>query len=153
MSKFSLSRILLIVRLLSVRCIVYIRNRIPTLLKFHSEIRQFMSEYQPLVEFLNCWFVNSHRKMFLNSLLFGLYKYQNPALLCSTNRAPSCFELSWPWRLEAGFFKKPKQIIYSEADRYVSSCAIGTTFVTVCLWSLMQLSWHRSCSMRYVRTL
>ncbi|XP_024386368.1 callose synthase 9 isoform X2 [Physcomitrium patens] len=33
--------------------------------------------------------------------------------------APSCFELSWPWRLEAGFFKKPKQIIYSEADRYL----------------------------------
>ncbi|KAG0624695.1 hypothetical protein M758_3G268300 [Ceratodon purpureus] len=30
----------------------------------------------------------------------------------------SCFELSWPWRLEAGFFRKPKRVIYTEADRY-----------------------------------
>nr|XP_024357146.1 callose synthase 9-like isoform X3 [Physcomitrium patens] len=31
--------------------------------------------------------------------------------------APTCFELSWPWRLDAGFFKKPEKVIYSEADR------------------------------------
>jgi len=32
--------------------------------------------------------------------------------------APSCFEISWPWRSNAGFFKKPKKLIYSEADRF-----------------------------------
>jgi callose synthase len=37
--------------------------------------------------------------------------------------APSCFELSWPWRLEAGFFRKPKKIIYTEADRFEEPAA------------------------------
>jgi callose synthase len=32
--------------------------------------------------------------------------------------APSCFEISWPWRSNAGFFKKPNKLIYSEADRF-----------------------------------
>ncbi len=37
-----------------------------------------------------------------------------------SHRAPSCFEISWPWRSNAGFFKKPNKLIYSEADRFVS---------------------------------
>ncbi|XP_024363886.1 callose synthase 9 isoform X2 [Physcomitrium patens] len=31
--------------------------------------------------------------------------------------SPSCFELSWPWRLDAGFFRKPEKKIYTDADR------------------------------------
>ncbi len=45
----------------------------------------------------------------------------------SSHRAPSCFEISWPWRSNAGFFKKPKKLIYSEADRFVSE-AISPLF-------------------------
>jgi callose synthase len=30
--------------------------------------------------------------------------------------APSCFELSWPWRLEAGFFLKPKKDVDTDDD-------------------------------------
>lgn len=46
------------------------------------------------------------------------------------SRAPTCFELSWPWRLDAGFFKKPEKVIYSEADRCVSLFTIGTHVVS-----------------------
>jgi len=35
---------------------------------------------------------------------------------CPTCRAPSCFELSWPWRLEAGFFLKPKKDVDTDDD-------------------------------------
>jgi len=31
--------------------------------------------------------------------------------------APSCFEIGWPWRLEAGFFVKPKKVFRTKADK------------------------------------
>jgi hypothetical protein len=37
-------------------------------------------------------------------------------VVCPTCRAPSCFELSWPWRLESGFFLKPKKDIDTDDD-------------------------------------
>lgn len=35
--------------------------------------------------------------------------------------APFCFELGWPWRLEAGFFVKPKQDSSKKSSKIVSS--------------------------------
>jgi callose synthase len=34
--------------------------------------------------------------------------------------APFCFELGWPWRLEAGFFVKPKQDTTKKRFKLVS---------------------------------
>lgn len=34
--------------------------------------------------------------------------------------APFCFELGWPWRLNAGFFVKPKQDSNKIRNKFVS---------------------------------
>jgi callose synthase len=48
--------------------------------------------------------------------------------------APSCFELSWPWRLEAGFFLKPNKDVDTDDDNVRKYLLSFRSLNRKCLW-------------------